>query len=103
MKRFHLVLGVADVESSADDYTQRLGAGRACSSLESMRCGAQMRSRCRFGKWATKRVGLAGGIGRAMWSGVAMLPSSDYLDGVLGRLSLLVSCESKSICFRAWS
>ena len=73
MKRFHLALGVADVESSADDSTQRLGAGRACSSLESMRCDARMRSTCRFGKWATKRVGLAGGMGRTMWSGVAML------------------------------
>jgi len=31
------------------------------------------------------------------------LSSSDYLDEVLGRLSLLVPCESKSICFRAWS
>ena len=31
------------------------------------------------------------------------LSSSDYLDEVLGRLSLLVPCESKSICFKAWS
>lgn len=31
------------------------------------------------------------------------LSSSDYLDEVLGRLSLLGPCESKSICFRAWS
>jgi len=25
MKRFHIALGVADVEASADDYSQRLG------------------------------------------------------------------------------
>jgi extradiol dioxygenase family protein len=25
MKRFHLAVGVSDVEASADDYSQRLG------------------------------------------------------------------------------
>jgi hypothetical protein len=35
--------------------------------------------------------------------GVAMLSSSDYLDGVLGGLSLLVLFVSKSIRFRALS
>jgi hypothetical protein len=54
-------------------------------------------------KVATKKVGLAGGMGRAMWLGVAMLSSSDYLDGVLGRLNLLFLCASESICFRALS
>lgn len=78
-------------------------AGRIASCLEHMRCGARMRLTCRFGKWATKKVGFAGGMSRAMWSGVAMLSRSIYLDGVLGRLSLLVLCASKSICFRAWS
>ncbi len=78
-------------------------ADRTCSSLESMHCGARMQSTCRFGKWATKRVGLAGGMGRAILSGVAMLTSSDYLEGVLGRLNLLFLCASESICFRALS
>ena len=32
-----------------------------------------------------------------------MLSSSDYGDGVLDRLSLLVLCASESICFRALS
>ena len=76
---------------------------RTCSFLESMRCGARMRPTCRFRKWPTKRVGLAGGIGRAMWSGVAVLSSSDYLDGVLGKFSLLGPCASKSIRFRVLS
>ena len=58
---------------------------------------------CRSGKWPTKRVGLAGGMGRAKWSGVAVLSSSDYLDGVLGRFSLPVPCASKSIRFKALS
>jgi hypothetical protein len=78
-------------------------ADRTCASLESMHCGARTRSTCRSGKWTTKRVGLSGGMGRAMWSGVEMLSSSDYWDGVLGRLSLLVLCASESICFRALS
>lgn len=54
-------------------------------------------------KAAYKEVGLAGGMGRAMRSGVAMLSSSDYLDGVLGRFSLLVPFASISICFRVLS
>lgn len=41
--------------------------------------------------------------GRAAGSGVAVLSSSDYLDGVFGRFSLLGPCASISICFRAWS
>jgi hypothetical protein len=32
-----------------------------------------------------------------------MLSNSDQLDGILGRLSLLVLCASESICFRALS
>ena len=31
------------------------------------------------------------------------VPSSDYLDRVLGGLSLLARCASKSICLRALS
>ena len=50
-----------------------------------------------------KKMGLVWGMGLAMWLGVAMVSGGDYLDGVLGRLSLLVSCASKSICFRALS
>lgn len=49
------------------------------------------------------RMGLAGGLGRAMWLGVEILSSSDYGDGVLGRPSLLVLRASESICFRALS
>jgi hypothetical protein len=41
------------------------------------------------------------GEGLATWSRVAMLSSCDYLDGVIGRLNLLVPFASKSICFRA--
>lgn len=118
MKRFHIALGVADVESPADGYSQASAADRTCLPLESMRCGARTRSICRSEKWATKRVGLSGGMGRAMWSGVAILSGRDYSpspkcparergelhwDGVLGRLSLLVLCASESICFRALS
>jgi hypothetical protein len=103
MKRFHLALGVSDVEASVDDYSQRLG------------CRSGLLIPGKYALWRTDAVNLsirkvgheAGGARRghwrAMWSGVAMLSSSDYLDGVLGRLSLLVPCESKSICFRAWS
>jgi hypothetical protein len=54
-------------------------------------------------KVATNKVGLDGGMGRAKWSGVAMLSSSDYLEGVLGILNLLFLCASESICFRALS
>jgi hypothetical protein len=103
MKRLHIALDVSDVKVSARTTRNASAAGRTCSSLESMRCGARMRSTCRSGKWPTKRVGLAGGMGLTTWSGVAMLSSSDYLDGVLGRLSLLVLCASESICFRALS
>jgi hypothetical protein len=63
MKRFHLALGVSDVEASADDYSQRFGCRPDLLIPERIRCGARMRSTCRFGKWATKRVGLAGGHG----------------------------------------
>ena len=94
-KCFHIALGVVDREASADDYSQRLGC-----RLDLLIPGKYA---FRFGKWATKKVGLAGGMGRAMWSGVAMLSSSDYLDGVLGRLNLLFLCASESICFRALS
>jgi hypothetical protein len=65
--------------------------------------GIRLQSTCRFGKWATKWVGLSGGMGWAMLSGVAMLSSSDYLERVLGRLNLLFLCASESICFRALS
>ena len=33
MKRFHLALGVLDVETSAQDYSHASAAGRTCSSL----------------------------------------------------------------------
>ena len=103
MKGFHIALGVADVEASADDYLQRLGCRPDLLIPGMYALWRTDGSTCRFGKWATKRVGLAGGMGRAMWSGVAMLSSSDYLDGVLGRLNLLFLCASESICFRALS
>lgn len=43
------------------------------------------------------------GQGLAKWSEEAMLSSRDYLDRVLGGLSLLARCASKSICLRALS
>jgi hypothetical protein len=104
LKGFHLALSVADGESPADEYTQRLGCRSDLlipGEYALWRTG--MRLTCRFGKWATKRMRLAGAMGRAMWLGVAMLSSSDYLDGAPGRLSLLVPCASKSICFRVLS
>jgi hypothetical protein len=52
---------------------------------------------------ATRRVGLAGAMSQAMWLGVVMLSNSDQLDGILGRLSLLILRASESICFRALS
>jgi hypothetical protein len=43
------------------------------------------------------------GQGLGKCSEEAMLSSSDYLDRVLGGLSLLARCASKSICLRALS
>ena len=103
MKRFHIALGVSDMEASADDYWQRLGCRPDLLIPGKDALGAWMRSTCRFGKWPTKRVGLTGGMGWAMLSGVALLSSSDYLEGVLGRFNLLFLCASESICFRALS
>jgi hypothetical protein len=91
------------MEASADDYWQRLGCRPDLLIPGKDALGAWMRSTCRFGKWPTKRAGLTGGMGWAMLSGVGMLSSSDYLEGVLGRLNLLFLCASESICFRALS
>jgi len=105
MKSFYLSLGVADMESSADEYTRRLG------------CRPDLLIPGEYALWRTDavnlsirkvghvEVGLARGMGRAMWLGVAMLFSSDYLDGGLGGLSSLVPCASISIRFRvlSWS
>ena len=103
MKRVHLALGVLDAEVSPKDYSQRRG------------CRPDLLIPGKYALWRTdavnlsiRKVGheegrLAGGMGRAMWLGVAMLSSSDYLDGALGRLSLLVPCASKSIRFRVLS
>jgi catechol 2,3-dioxygenase-like lactoylglutathione lyase family enzyme len=62
LKRFHIALGVADVEASADDYSQRLGCRPDLLIPGKDALGAWTRSTCRFGKWATKRVGLTGGM-----------------------------------------
>ena len=64
--------------------------------LDSRRCGAWMLI------VPTEWVGHAGGIGQTMWPRVVVLQKY-YLDGVLGRPSLPAPCESKSICFKAWS
>ena len=69
----------------------------SCEERDRRLCGAGMRM--------IRTMGGAGGAGeevwgQAMWLKVAVL-SSDYLDGVLGRLSLPAPCESKSICFKA--
>lgn len=102
-KGFHIALSVADAEASAHNYSQRLG------------CRPDLPISGKYALWRTDAVslsirkvgheegGLAGGMGRAMWSGVTMLSSSDHLDGVLCRLSLLVRFASESICFRALS
>jgi hypothetical protein len=63
MKRLHLALGVADVEASANDYLQRFVCQPDLLIPGKDTLCAQMWSTCRFGKWATKRVGLAGGHG----------------------------------------
>mgnify|MGYP001286485155 CR=1 FL=1 len=103
MKRVHLALGVLDAEVSPKDYSQRRG------------CRPDLLIPGKYALWRTdavnlsiRKVGheegrLAGGMGRAMWSSVTMLSSSDHLDGVLCRLSLLVRFASESICFRALS
>ena len=46
MKRFHLALGVADVEASADDYSQRLGCrpDLLIPGKYALCCGVRMRS-----------------------------------------------------------
>ena len=91
------------MEASAEDHSQRLG------------CRPDLLIPGKYALWRTDAVnlsiremgheesGLARGMSRAMWSGVAVLSSSDYLDGILDRLSLLVLCVSESICFRALS
>ena len=102
MKRVHLALGVADdVEVSIDDSLQRLG----CRS-DLLVPGAHVLWRTDAVNLSIRRVGheeggARRGHGRAMWSGVAMLSNSNYLDGVLGRLNLLFLCAIESICFRA--
>jgi hypothetical protein len=75
MKRFPVAFGIADVESFAGDYSQRLG------------CRPDLLIPGKYALWRTDAVnlsirkvgheegGLAGGHGRAMWSGVAMLSS----------------------------
>jgi hypothetical protein len=72
-----------EAEASTTDTYGRIttsdsesGAGRGCGAL-----GAEV----------------------AKWSEEALLFSSDYLDRVLGGLSLLARCASKSICLRALS
>ena len=102
-KRFHVARASRMWKASADDNSQRLGCRPDLLIPGKDALGAWIRSTCRFGKWATKRVGLTAGMGRAMWAGVAMLSSNDYLDGILGRLNLLFLCASESICFRALS
>jgi hypothetical protein len=95
-------MGIADVESSLTTTRNASAADRICSSLENMRCGARTRFNLSIRKVAHEEGG-AGGMGQAIWSGVARLSSSDYLDGVLGGFSLLVLFASKSIRFRALS
>ena len=66
MKRLHLALGVADVEASANDYLQRFGCQPDLFIPGKDALCAQMWSTCRFGKWATKRVGLGPWIRRCV-------------------------------------
>ncbi len=56
--------------------------------------------------WKVKARRGCGASGAGGWENgleEAMLSSSDYLDRVLGGLSLLARCASKSICLRALS
>jgi hypothetical protein len=103
VKRVSLVLGITDVESSAHDYSQRLGCRPDLPIPGKYVLWRSDAVNLSIRKVGHKRVGLAGGMGRAMWLGVEILSSSDYLDGVLGRLSLPVLRASESICFRALS
>jgi len=102
-KGFHIALSVADAEASAHNYLQRLGCrpGLPISGKYALWCTDAVNLSIR--KVGHEEGRLAGGMGRAMWSSVTMLSSSDHLDGVLCRLSLLVRFASESICFRALS
>jgi hypothetical protein len=96
--------GVSDAEVSLKDYSQCLGYRPDLlipGKYALWRADAGQPVDPESGR--QRGWGSSGGMGRAMWSGVAVLSSSDYLDGVPGKFSLLGPCASKSIRFRVLS
>jgi hypothetical protein len=102
MKRAHLALGVLDAEVSQKDYSQRLGCRPALLipkvCVVAHGCGQPVDPESGPRRGGARRGHGSGDVVRSL-----MLSSSDYLDGVLGRPSLLFICASESICLRALS